>query len=192
VETDIPVFIIGSGPSLDYAVEVIRRCAGKAILVSCGTALGALYRAGIKPDIHVEIERTDVVFRTLSELDRKFLKEIPIVGMNTLYPEVFKLGKRGYMFLKPNDTGSALFPSHLPRLFNSNPTVTAGAISLMAHAGFRRFYLFGVDLGSKEEEKHHSKLSAYYREGSILRSLTPKFDRTLEGNFGGMVFSLGF
>ncbi len=189
VETDVPVFIIGSGPSLDSSIETLRKLSNRAILVSCGTALGALYRAGIKPDIHVEIERTDIVFKTLSELDRRFLKEIPLVGMNTLYPEVFKLSRKGYMFLKPNDAGSALFPSHLPRLFNSNPTVTAGAVSLMAHAGFRKLYLFGVDLGSKEEGKHHSKFSAYYREGSVLKSFTPKFDRTLEGNFGGTVLS---
>jgi len=189
VESDVPVFVVGSGPSLDLTLETIKRFSNRAVVVSCGTALGALYRAGIKPDVHVEIERTEIVFKTLSELDRSFLKDIPIVGMNTLYPKVFKLGKRGYMFLKPNDTGSALLPPDIPRLFNSNPTVTAGAISLMASAGFRRFYLFGVDLGSRTESEHHSRLSGYYSEKSILKSFSPNYDRILPGNFGGTVLS---
>ncbi len=189
IDTDVPVFVVGSGPSLDSAIEAIRTFADRAIVVSCGTALGALYRAGIKPDIHVEIERTEIVYKTLSEIDRRFLKEIPIVGMNTLFPRVFKLGKRGYMFLKPNDTGASIFPHTLPRIFNSNPTVTAGAVALMANAGFRKFYLFGVDLGSKAQDRHHSKFSGYYDEKSVLSKMSPSFDRTVEGNFGGTVFT---
>ncbi len=189
VETDIPVFIVGSGPSLDKSINVIKKFSKNAIIVSCGTALGALYRAGIKPDVHIEIERTEIVYKTLLEIDRKFLKDIPIVGMNTVYPKVFKLGKRGYMFLKPNDTGSTLFPIELPRIYNSNPTVTAGAVSLMANAGFKNFYLFGVDLGAKDPKEHHSKLSGYFNEKSMLKGTGIHFDREIEGNFGGKVLS---
>ena len=190
-ESDIPVFIIGSGPSLDKSLDIIKKLSDSAILVSCGTALGALHKAGIKPDIHVEIERSETVYKVLSEIDSKFMKEIPIVGMNTLYPKVFKLGKKGYMFLKPNDAGSALFPADIPRIYNSNPTVTAGALSIMAHAGFKKFYLFGVDLGTKDKEKHHSKLSNYYSESSVLgkKPLSMNYDRVLKGNFGGEVLS---
>ncbi|RYG08629.1 MAG: DUF115 domain-containing protein, partial [Chitinophagaceae bacterium] len=53
-----PVFLIGNGPSLDIAKDFIETHKDKAILISCGTALSSLFKLGIKPDFHVELERT--------------------------------------------------------------------------------------------------------------------------------------
>ncbi|EDP74922.1 6-hydroxymethylpterin diphosphokinase MptE-like protein [Hydrogenivirga sp. 128-5-R1-1] len=190
-EFDIPVFVIGSGPSLDGSIEIIRRFQDKALIVSCGTALSALHKAGIKPDFQVEIERTKSTYKTLKEIDQKFLKGIAFIGMNTLYPGVFSLFKEKYIFLKPNDAGSALLPESLPRIYFSNPTVTAAGVSLFANMGFKNIYLFGVDLGTKKLDLVHSKLSNYNADNSFLkgRDKEIKFGMTYEGNFGGEVYT---
>ncbi len=190
-EFDIPVFVVGSGPSLDESIETIRKFQDRALIVSCGTALSALHKAGIKPDFQIEIERTKSTYKTLKEIDQKFLKGITFVGMNTLYPGVFSLFKEKYMFLKPNDAGSPLFPKFLPRIYFSNPTVTAAGVSLFANMGFKNIYLFGVDLGTKRLDLVHSKLSNYNAENSFLkdRDKEIKFGMTYEGNFGGEVYT---
>ncbi len=51
-----PVFIIANGPSLDDAIAVIEKNKDKALIISCGSAISALHKVGIKPDIHVETE----------------------------------------------------------------------------------------------------------------------------------------
>ena len=54
----LPVFVIGSGPSLDNDIPFIRKNQDKAIVVACGTAIDTLYHAGIKPDFYACTERT--------------------------------------------------------------------------------------------------------------------------------------
>ncbi len=186
VDIDFPVFLIGSGPSLDKSLETIKKYQDKAIIVSCGTAIRPLEKAGIKPDLHIEMERTKATYDTLKVVSRKFLKDIPIVGFNNLYPKVFDLFEKKYIFIKPNDAGSPLFPPYLPRLFKSNPTVTATGFSFMANIGFRKFFFFGVDLGAKSQDYHHSKMSVYYE---LENQRVPKFNMKVKGNFGGEVLT---
>ncbi len=56
-DKEVPIFIVGNGPSLDSSIEAIKEWQGQAIVVSCGTTLQALHRHGITPDFHAEIEQ---------------------------------------------------------------------------------------------------------------------------------------
>ncbi len=189
---DVPVFVVGAGPSLDKSIEAIERNKEKALIISCGSGLTALYKKGIVPDIHVEIERLKLTYDYLVEMDRKFLKGITFIGFNNLYPKVFKLGKKNLMVLKANDTASFLFPKDIPHIYNSNPTVTALGVALAAYLGLKDVYLFGVDLGVYDEGYHHSKFSAYFSEKSILKKIpgTPlEYDIKVESYNGGHAFT---
>ncbi len=181
-------FVVGAGPSLDYAIDKIREYQDKAVIFSCGTAISALQRAGIVPDFHVEIERTKYTYDTLLELDRDFLKQTRLIANNPLWTDCFKLFKKGYMFLKLNDTGALLLePTGSPIIWHTGPTVTAAGVALAGEFGFEEVYLFGVDLGSKSLENHHSKLTSYYNPKSFLSKSKIDFDLTVPGNFGGEV-----
>lgn len=181
-------FVIGAGPSLDYAIDKIKEYQDKAVIFSCGTAISALQKAGIVPDFHVEIERTKYTYDTLVELDRKFLKQTRLIANNPLWTDCFKLFKKGYMFLKLNDTGALLLePTGSPIIWHTGPTVTAAGVALAAEFGFEEIYLFGVDLGSKDTESHHSKLTNYYNPQSSLSKSRIDFDLKVPGNFGGEV-----
>ncbi len=140
------------------------------------------------PDFHVEIERTKYTYDTLIELDRNYLKQTRLIANNPLWTDCFKLFKRGYMFLKLNDTGALLLePTGSPIIWHTGPNVTAAGVALAREFGFEEVYLFGVDLGSKSVESHHSKLTNYYNPKSFLSKSSIDFDLTVPGNFGGEV-----
>ncbi|MEN3027708.1 MAG: 6-hydroxymethylpterin diphosphokinase MptE-like protein [Aquificaceae bacterium] len=101
-------FVLGAGPSLDPAIEKIKEYQDRAVIFSCGSTISALQRAGIVPDFHVEIERTKFTYDALIEVDRQFLKKTRLIANNPLWTDCFKLFKKGYMFLKLNDTGALL------------------------------------------------------------------------------------
>ncbi|MGH6660717.1 MAG: 6-hydroxymethylpterin diphosphokinase MptE-like protein, partial [Rhodospirillales bacterium] len=49
----LPAFVIGSGPSLDWAIDAVKAHAGKAVVVSCGSAFRPLVKKGIVPDFQI-------------------------------------------------------------------------------------------------------------------------------------------
>ncbi|MGN4935622.1 6-hydroxymethylpterin diphosphokinase MptE-like protein [Aeromonas rivipollensis] len=55
---ELPVFIVGNGPSLDETIGYLKKYQDSAIIIACGSTVSALYKAGIKPDICVAVERT--------------------------------------------------------------------------------------------------------------------------------------
>lgn len=195
VPDDAVAFILGSGPSLDGLIPLLRQHQGQAVLFSCGTALGPLSHAGIRPDFHLEKERPGIILEVLSRtVPAEFLKETHFLGLNVVMPEVFDLFGRAGMVLKESDTMSLLLErsGQVPRIpLDTQPTVTNMALSIALSMGFRRIYLFGVDMGYREEGKHHSKHTAYLGkmpEADHLRRLLskrPSGDKSVPANFGG-------
>lgn len=161
---DAQVVIIGNGPSLDLSEAFLRDIQSRAVLVSCGSAITALARKGIRPDMHLEIERTRYTFSVLTDATtRPFLQDIPLVMLPVVPPEVFSLSDRSYLFLKARDSGSALYDWMNTRArLRTAPTCTNGALSLMLAAGFKRVYLVGMDMGFHDPRHHHSRESLYH------------------------------
>ena len=184
VPRDAVAFIVGAGPSLDECIDVIKKYKDKAIIFSCGSAIRTFEREGIKPDFHVEIERTYDTYNALNHIDRDYLKEIPFLGNNTVHPEVYSMFNEKSMFLKANDAGADLFPKDIVNLYYCNPTVTNGALSLIASLGFKNVYLFGADVGFKDLEKHHSKYNiAMDKESSFYCDQIKEMTKEVPGNF---------
>ncbi|MFN3599696.1 MAG: 6-hydroxymethylpterin diphosphokinase MptE-like protein, partial [Aquificaceae bacterium] len=180
VPKDVAAFVLGAGPSLDKSLETIERYKDKAILVSCGSTITSLQKVGIKPHIHVELERTKYTYDVLVEVDPSFLRDIFLVTTNTVWTQCFDLFKEGGFVIKYADAGEKLLRIlgiRAPELANISPTVTAMGVSLCASLGFEEVYLFGVDLGSKEPKRHHSKHSNYYNPKSMLNKVEVGFDK---------------
>lgn len=190
ISQNYPIFIIGSGPSLDDLIPYIEREKNRAIIVSCGSAVSTLQKYGILPDFHVEIERTKTTYDYLVEaLEEDYLNNLRIIANNPMHPSVFTLGKEQYMFVKPNDTGALLFDPSLPRMYYANPTVVNGGLSVFLHMGFREIYLFGADMGFKNPEKHHSSGHLSLKKGSRFYQPKEGYNMEVEANFGGKVFT---
>jgi hypothetical protein len=164
VPEDAVAVVVGAGPSLDGLLPVLRAYRDRIVVISCGTAMSALANAGIDPDFHLEIERTAATYRVLdTPQTRAVLARTPLLTSAIMYPRVPDLSPEPAVFLKELDFGSNVldFSLRLPRV-RTNPTCTNGGVDFALKMGFRRVYLFGVDLGFHAHGKHHSEQSIYY------------------------------
>ncbi|MFT6835917.1 MAG: hypothetical protein ACJA0H_001957 [Francisellaceae bacterium] len=191
-DKEVPVFIVGNGPSLDSSIEAIKEWQGQAIVVSCGTALQALHRHGITPDFHAEIEQNRSTFDwavLIGDLD--YLKNITLISCNGIHPDTCDLYKDVMIAFKEGESSTVSALNVLGRknfetLLNAFPTVSNFAIDLFSTIGFTSIYLIGVDLGFVDVKHHHSKSSGYYQEnGEETYDFTKSANTSLivPGNF---------
>ena len=191
---DVPVFVVGNGPSLDQTIALVKKYQDKAIVISCGSALSALMSYGIKVDFHCEQERTLPVAAKVKDYgDAEFVRTHMLLAPSTVHPETFKLFDRAIMCPKSREPSTDIIVNDIvgkdlfePTVF-INPTVSNTAMAMGYFLGFREFYLFGVDLGHKQGGQHHSSKSIYYnKDGEDLSLyLSEDSQNRIEGNFGG-------
>jgi len=174
---DREVFVLGNGPSLDNIEDYLKENRESLFIVSCGTTLGSLYKKGIKPDLHLEQERPEVVSKIIKKTtDASYRNGIKLCALNTVHPKVFELfdSNRSYVLFKPNDfAADSIFTRVLGDLkydsktiMFSNPTVTNFGIALMGYLGITEFSIAGIDYGSKASGVAHSKDSIYSEKGA--------------------------
>lgn len=199
---NIPVFVVGNGPSLDSSIDFIRKNKNKILIVACGTAITALYRAGIKPDIYIAVERISVVPESLLAIDDKnYLKNILLIGPDILHPDCKLFFDQAIYALKADEPMFSLLFANtditdsLKKIAYINPLVGNGGVSIPLHVGFERIYLAGLDNGFKSTDHHHSKYSLYYDESGETKkqfkymALAQQSNHVLPGNFGGEIIS---
>ncbi|WP_191600971.1 motility associated factor glycosyltransferase family protein [Marinomonas algicola] len=196
---NLPVFIIGNGPSLDNCIDVIKENRDKVILMSCGTTITTLYRYGIKPDIQLDVERTKHSADKFKFLPADYLKDILALSVNVMHPDYFSYFEKTGYGLKTGEAMTSAFQEKLDRdsvyqaLQACNPLVGNLGLSYAYYFGFKNVYLMGIDGGYVKGGLHHSKHSVYYSKDSdeveAIQNYTTASGVTVEGNFGGEVFS---
>lgn len=195
-----PIFVIANGPSLDKTIDAIKAHKDKAILISCGSAMTALYKVGIKPDIHVETERTKIVYDFLANLnDPDYQREILFLSTDVIHPDCSTLFNKSMLAFKLGEPGIALYQNYFSHLQSCsafggmNPLVGNIGVSMPINLGFKNIYLFGMDNGYRHKGHHHSKFSAYYNNDekaeAFGESVYGDSQRRCEGNFGGIIIS---
>lgn len=193
-----PAVVVGNGPSLDANLDWLRREQDNVIIFSCGSALGTLYKAGLKPDFHIEMERTSPTADWVREnTSEAFRESIRLLILNTVSPNTVELFSNVAMAKKPNDLGSHVIDqvvgTQYPVLHLCNPTATNSGLSFSALLGFKEIYLCGVDLGMKDEKNHHAKSSVYYdmdeKAQKIISQDMQKRSYQVAGNYGGHVLT---
>ncbi|WP_414830130.1 6-hydroxymethylpterin diphosphokinase MptE-like protein [Alteromonas sp. H39] len=193
---ETPVFIVGNGPSLDSSLETLRENQDKAIIVSCGTAIQVLYRHGIQPDFHAEIEQNRSTFDwAKSVYADEFLKKIDLISCNGFHPDTSELYKDIYLVFKEGESSTVsslavVEQDRFATLKYAFPTVSNFAVNTVMAWGSKQVYLFGVDLGFKDPKKHHSKDSGYYNDdGEEVYDYSEKNNVSLRvpGNFSDLV-----
>ncbi len=188
-----PALIIGSGPSIDGDLETIRALSGEALVISGGTGLGVLLEAGIKPDLHCEIENVpDIVTANQAAASRYDLSGMHLVASATVDPRLTALYDTVSFLFRDSVSSTRLFGSDETTVTMAGPTVTHLACRVALALGCAELYLFGVDLGSTTPEAHHSKHSIYglsddpyWRAGAYMEALSIP----TEGNFRDQVYT---
>lgn len=198
--TNVPVFILGNGPSLDQGVELIKEIRDQVLLVCCGSTINTLKKLGITPDIHVDIERLKQTVDKFLFLDQDYLDKIWGLSVNVMHPGFFDCFKRSGMGMKPGEAITSLMlnqaRSHgdekvYVQLNYCNPIVANLALSYVHLFGFNNVYYLGVDNGFKDKGSHHSINSGYYKDGkeSGFQSFQEAKLVQREGNFGGSIYA---
>lgn len=169
-DKEVPVFVVGNGPSLDLSIEAIKEWQEQAIIISCGTALQAMHRHGITPDFHAEIEQNRSTFDwAVLTGDLDYLKNITLISCNGIHPDTCELYKDVLIAFKEGESSSVsaltvLGEDKFETLKHAFPTVSNFVCDLTSVIGFNHIYLMGVDLGFVDVKHHHSKSSGYYDE----------------------------
>lgn len=196
---ETPLVIVANGPSLSKDLPFLRKIQDKVIIFACGTALETLYNAGIKPTFYGATERLRVVSEHLSIIpDKEYVNDCILVAGDVLHPEVIKHFTHTALFGKADETfywlAAAKFYNKwvkIAAISLMNPLVGNLGIAAATSFGFKNVYLFGVDNGTKREDrKTHPDENLFYKKfekkpNHAISSLAYELD----GNFGGKVYS---
>lgn len=153
--------VVGSGPSLDKRVESLKKVRSEVVVVSAGTALRPLLAHGVRPDYHVELDPSYLIYELLSDIGRSSIRDIPLLAVNEVNPFVPTLFDNVYYYFKSDNAHPSLLGLVDKSFANCNPTVTNAALSIGHAMGFRKIYLFGTDYGFESVDKDHSSKSVY-------------------------------
>ena len=192
---DYPVFIVGSGPSLDNDIDCIRKFQDKAIIIACGTGLDTLYHAGVKPDFYAVTERNPEILQAINVIpDKQFFSDITLLTTEVCHPCVVNKFKYHAIFGKNNEiliryiNDNYLSHSPIQEINFINPLVGNMGVAGAAYLGFRKIFLFGIDNGKKLGiKKMHSKFASLYNNHGC-NDITGNYEtkETSRGNFDGL------
>jgi hypothetical protein len=191
LEKNLPAFVVGSGPSLDQSIEAIKRLQGQAVIFSCGTGILPLLRNGIRPDFHCELENGHSSYDHLKRASDQFgFKGITLIASTTVWPEMPDLFDRRVFYFRDSVCSTGLWAPDRIGLYGTAPTCTNLAIRAALLLCFRQLYLFGVDLGSRDSEKHHSRDAIYYRADDWQKGYSQDaMQIEMPANFGGKAYT---
>ncbi|PFG11736.1 6-hydroxymethylpterin diphosphokinase MptE-like protein [Marinobacter sp. LV10MA510-1] len=179
----LPVAVVGSGPSIDDRIDSLKRMREKIFVVSAGTGLRPLLAAGITPDLHVELDPSYIVYQLHRELPSDILKSIPLLAVSEVNPFVRDLFKSVTYFFKSDNMLPELAIPKADAFAGCNPTVTNAAVAISEALGFRKIYLFGTDYGFKDADYHHARQSVWGEEyAAPIKQLEDRIDAGRRGS----------
>ncbi len=197
--TEVPVFVIGNGPSLDNDLPFIRKFQDKAIIIACGSSIDTLYNEGIKPDFYAATERVAQIGHTLDIFNgTNFLDDIMLIAGDVVHPETTKHFKRCAIFAKKDEPLCWAW-LHDEKLFEKvkdwdkitlmNPLVGNLGVSSAIQFGFNNIFLFGIDNGKKvSDARLHANNSTLYTQYGVQETVGNfALSTTAEGNFGDTI-----
>ncbi len=172
---DVPVFILGSGPSIDQRIDWIKANADKAIIVSSGSARDICKANGIIPDIQIELESDYIVADVYNRGDYSdFYEKSLLVGAIQCTPWIFKYFKKSVAYFKESTALTELF--NKDNLVNgTTPSSLNAGLAICHFLGFRKLFLFGADFSYIDREQHHSKSSLYYKDN--MKDVTENYEK---------------
>ena len=174
---NIPFCIVANGKSLEKNMEFIKKNKDSMIIVSVGTALKPLLKAGIESDFHLEQERTDMLIDILKDVLPNYNGYF--VGSNVVNEQVFKSAKNPLMYIREGFTLSSL----KFMLKGSSPIVGNSGFAFAA-VFTKEIYLCGMDLGFRLNEKKHPTNSFYDDKDDIATN-----GIKIKGNFSDDIYT---
>lgn len=186
--SDVPCFVVASGPSLENDIDIVKAHKDHAVVVSVASSLRSLLNAGITPDFHVELENVYITPK-FAELSKTYdLSTIKLVAAASVEPAVFDYIDEAILYARYELSSYPAFATGLDETLRlPSPTAGNAALSFALESGFREVYLFGLDLGTYDQTKHHAGDSYYYTDGALEHP--DVYDITVPGNFRDQIWT---
>jgi hypothetical protein len=182
----MPAFVIGSGPSLDKSMPLIREMADKAVIISSGSSIRPLVKNGIIPDFQVETENIDVLPIISQVTGEHDLSGVCLIAASSVDPSILEyFGDAIYYFRSFLPPFPVFCETEENCLEAPDPTVVNASLSFAQGAGFSEIYFFGVDMGAMETGPHHAEDTYHYLPGAIVVPEDLDFSIPMPANFGG-------
>jgi hypothetical protein len=172
-----PICVVANGASLENDITWLKENQNNLIIISVGTSIRPLLKAGIHSDFHIEIERMPQLVEILRPSLEKYKGYF--VGASVIDTKHFKIAKKPLMFVR--DASSTTAISNFFLKFCS-PMVGNTGFSFAAHFS-DEIYMCGFDVGFLKNKKVHAS-GSYYDDKDDIKEGYP-----VKGNFRDEVMS---
>lgn len=136
--------IVGAGPSLEIQLQKLKDQSSDGYLIATDTALPALIKYGIKPDLIISIDCQHITYYHFLD---GIPSDIPLV-LDLASPRNITQLTKNVMFFTSGHPFSLYVKSRwrdFPFIDTSGGNVSHAAVSLAYSLGAEQIYLFGVD-----------------------------------------------
>lgn len=166
VNPNIPIAVIGAGPSLDEKIDIIKKYQDSLLIISCGTTIGTLAKHNIKPNFHIELESDYIVYEAISKsTTQKYRDGITLLASAQTNPHCLSLFQKSCIYFKDSTSLSELFiDNDIDIIKGTTPTCTNAGVALAYQMQPKSLFLFGTDFGFIDKNKHHASGSIYYQD----------------------------
>ncbi len=157
---DKPALIVGAGPSLNAVLPRLADCAKGFVIISTGTALHALLRNGIRPDLVVAVDAHPL---TASQFPSKY-EDLYLACSTLVFPSIpgkFRGIFAGTLDANPIDHWLDKLTEERGGMLAAG-TVTSTALDLAVKMGCNPIVSVGFDLSLAEDGTTHAKNTMYH------------------------------
>jgi hypothetical protein len=153
---DVPLIIVGAGPSLAVNINTLREAQGKAIIICVARALKSLQNVGIWPDFAMTLDAYDIK----SHFNGIAMDEIPSLILSaTSHPNLFEDPHTNRISFTANTVAEGWMFEPEDRVVEmaSSGSVSCSAMSVGLHWGCNPIMLVGQDLSFAGGQFYHGK-----------------------------------
>jgi len=153
--SNVPLIIVGAGPSLSKNIQLLKEAQGKAIILCVNRALRSLQNAGIWPDLTINLEPQDVAAQ-FADIDLSQIDGVILAASS--HPPLYELPSKHILSYCPNRlTEGWMFEPEVPaHEISSGGSVSCSALSVAIHWECSPIILVGQDLSFPGGAYYHS------------------------------------
>ncbi len=144
--------LVSAGPSLNQTVKALKVIHDFCFVIAVGSALKSLLIEGIVPDAVIITDPTHFVQEQIEDTKYEgllFYMATANHGMTNIH-----LGKKVILFQEGYPLAEQFAASNDIPLLETGGSVATTGLSLLEFMGFQTVYLFGQDLGFKNNQTH--------------------------------------
>lgn len=148
-----PAIVVSAGPSLDKNINELKKAKDKAFIIVVDTALKAVLRAGIIPDLTITIDP----HKPLILFEDERIQKLPMIFCIMSSKQVMDSQKGKKIFFGDSESYiQAIFNKYDKKLstLETGGSVACNAFSTAVFLGFKNIILVGQDLAYPNGKEH--------------------------------------